>query len=289
MTLSHLNEVENTTSNWAESLPGDNVEILRSPLLQSFEGINHAFTTRRGGVSPPPFDSLNLSSKAGDSQINVAENIRGLSEKLSIKGDLFFLDQVHGNKVLTVGKNSANSGDRKFDAAISQAPNIPLAIVTADCLPLLIYDPKKKAIGAVHAGWRGTACGIAEKTIKEMGRVFDCRPEDMIVAMGPSIGPCCYEVDKVVLDAFYQRGDKGVDEWSRASELRLKDREKRWSFNVSEANRVQLLRSGIKKNNISSIPSCTCCTEELFFSYRRDGAKTGRLGAIIMMKEEMVN
>ncbi|MBE9502982.1 MAG: peptidoglycan editing factor PgeF [Proteobacteria bacterium] len=289
MTLNHLNELENITSPWAGSLPGDNIEILRSPLLQSFEGISHTFTTRRGGISPPPFDSLNLSSKTGDPQFNVSENISRLSEKLSIKEDLFFLEQVHGNEVLTVGNTNAEHLYRQFDAAISKSHSIPLSILTADCLPLLIYDPQKKAIGAVHAGWRGTSCGIAEKTIKEMGRVFDCRAEDMVVAMGPSIGPCCYEVDKTVLDAFSQRGDKGLEEWSKASELCLKDKEKSWHFNLSEANRVQLLRLGIKENNISATSYCTCCTEELFFSYRRDGDKTGRLGAIIMLKEEMTN
>lgn len=267
-------------------MPGDNIEILRSPLLQSFEGISHAFTTRCGGVSQPPFDSLNLSSKAGDSQFNVRENISRLSGKLSIKEDLFFLDQVHGNKVLTVGENSANMDDRQFDSAISKSQNLPLAIVTADCLPLLIYDPERKAIGAVHAGWRGTSCGIVEKTIIAMKTNFDCSVKDMVVAMGPSIGPCCYEVDKLVLDAFLQRGERGVEEWSSASESSLKDSEKRWSFNVSEANRVQLLRLGIKEKNISSQSDCTCCRGDLFFSYRRDGAKTGRLGAIIMMKEE---
>lgn len=260
--------------------------ILRSPLLQSFRGVIHAFTTRLGGVSLSPFDSLNLSPKTGDSQGNVKKNIERLSEQLSIENTFFFLDQEHGDKILTVENTGATIDDRHFDAAISNSYEIPLVVITADCLPLLMYDPQRKAVGAVHAGWKGTASGIAEKTIKKMHDRFGCAASDIIVAMGPCIGACCYEVDGIVFNGFSQRGDPGIEEWNHSSKPVSKGEDKRWSFNIANANSLQLMRSGIKKENISLSPYCTCCRGDLFFSYRREGIKSGRQGAVIMMRED---
>lgn len=255
--------------------------ILKSPLLDRFSAISHAFTTRLGGISPPPFDSLNLSSGGGDKKENVRKNIEALRSAMSLKSGLFLLEQVHGDHVLVVEDAVAAGSNRPVDAAVTAIPGIPLTILTADCLPVLLYDPKRNTAGAVHAGWRGTASGITEKTVKVMIERFGCDAADITAAMGPAVGPCCYEVDDAVSDGF-RKG--AVDDWRYAAE-RCRGGDRRWMLDLAKANSIQLLRAGVRKGRISLPPYCTCCKSDLFFSYRRDGKMSGRQGAILMLNQ----
>ncbi len=256
--------------------------LLRSPLFDPFEGLLHAFTTRLGGVSPPPFDSLNLSSKTGDAEGNVEKNHHLLESALEIEESLFCLDQVHGNSVLVI-EDGGDTDHRPFDAVVTALTGVPLVILTADCLPVLLHDPVKGVIGAVHAGWRGTAGKVTEEAVRRMMDRFGCRAEDIAAAMGPAIGPCCYEVDDAVVDRFRNRYAAENDWRSFAGEVGNGGRG-RWMFDLAKANLLQLLRLGVMREKIFLPVHCTCCSKELFFSHRRDGKASGRQGAVIMLR-----
>lgn len=283
MTAVFSDNVKKNVCHFFNGIPEKEASFLVTPLLQNCSNLKHAFTTRLGGISPPPYGSLNLSQKTGDTEFNVKNNIDSVSRQLNITENLFFLEQQHKNEILVIENESRALGNLKFDGVITLLRNKPISIITADCLAILLYDPQRKAIGAVHAGWKGTASGIAEKAINQMNKIFGCKKAEIVVALGSTIGPCCYEVNHIVADSFSQRGEKGVEEWEKASYSTSTNDTELWSLDLVKANMVQLLRAGIKTENISTTPFCTSCREDLFFSHRRDGEKTGRLAAIIMM------
>ena len=159
---------------------------------------------------------------------------------------VFWRKQVHGDDVLIAGKDACAKGCPDADALITDQKNVPIAIRTADCVPVFIYDPLKQVIGLAHAGWKGTRQRIAAKTVQEMQDKFGCRCYDLKVALGPSIRPCCYEVDIVT------------------------------------ANRRQLAEAGIPDGNIFDGGVCTCCNKD-YFSFRRDGEKAGRMISLMML------
>jgi YfiH family protein len=155
---------------------------------------------------------------------------------------------------------------------------VAIGIKTADCAPVLLFDRRSQTIAAVHAGWRGTALGIAGKAVRVMGERFSSRPEDLSAVIGPSIGPCCYEVDEPVFEAMSHHGEA-------QRVLRPGPRPLRWMFDLPLANRMQLEREGVPPEQISAAGFCTCCRKDLFFSHRRDGEKTGRhLNFILLLR-----
>ncbi len=160
---------------------------------------------------------------------------------------VFWRKQVHGNDVLVAGENACARGCPDADAFITDRKNVPIAIRTADCVPVFIYDPLKRVIALAHAGWKGTRQRIAFKTVLEMQDKFACRCYDLKVALGPSIRPCCYETD------------------------------------IGTANRRQLVEAGVLDGNIFDCGICTCCDHN-YFSFRRDGAKAGRMISLMMLK-----
>jgi polyphenol oxidase len=170
--------------------------------------------------------------------------------------------QVHYNHVLVV-KSEGKQGEG--DALISSEPGIGLEIRTADCLPILIADPKNRAVAAVHAGWRGVVCEVAAKAVEAMTQHFGTRPGDVVVAIGPGIGPCCFEVGPEVAVQFGFSGRTKVDLMQTACR--------------------QLRRNGVSEGHIFSSGLCTCCNAELFESYRRDREAAGRMTALIGAKE----
>jgi len=257
----------------------EGLKIIRSPLLERFSGLTHAFTTRPGGTSRPPYDSLNLSAKSGDAESSVKKNRQVLSDALSIGRDLFFLNQVHGDNVVVAEDAGSQQEGHSADAVITGKPGIPLVILTADCLSILLFAPDNKSIGAVHAGWRGTALNIAGKTVNRMASSFNINPAYVYAAMGPAIGPCCYEVDSVVYEQFRQKPSL----WDKGSLKADRGGERRWMLDLAAINRAQLVEAGVKPEHISHTPYCTFCNENLFYSYRRDGSLSGRQGSIIMM------
>ena len=274
-------------------------QLFRSPLLTNAGGLTHAFTSCTGGVSPPPYNSLNLSSKTGDSDENVAENLRILTRELGIKAAPVFMDQAHGDNILFIDDPqdapnlqetiAASSPSQSFDSAITALENVPLVVITADCLPLLLYDAARSVAAVVHAGWKGTALNIVGKTVAAMTERFGSDPADIIAAMGPFIGPCCYEVDDRVVSSFETFIKTKPEAWSEvfspSTTLSATEKADRWMFDLAGANLLQLDVAGVAYSNISLSPYCTCCHDGLFFSHRRDGEKTGRQGAILMINK----
>ena len=245
--------------------------------FSSLKGIRHFVSTRNGGVSDPPFDTLNLSFNVSDDPKHVASNRKLLSSALRFKVEsLTTAKQVHGNKVAIVeremrgkGANDHGSALDEIDAMVTDIPDILLMIQVADCVPLLLYDPKQKVIAAAHAGWRGTVLEIARNTVNSMVKRFKSDPAYIYVGIGPSIGPCCYEVGHEVI--------------REASKDLIKTRNGKNYFDLWEANKSQLIEAGIPASNIEISRICTHCNSDTFFSSRAGGGVTGRFGAGIML------
>jgi polyphenol oxidase len=234
------------------------------PEMTGLGWIKHAFLTRRGGASSAPFDSLNVSHDNGDPEEQVLRNRRHIANAFDFDpGQLILLRQMHQDRILLLSEPQvALPSPLEYDAMITDVPNRFLGILTADCLPIFIVDPKQRVVAAVHAGRQGTALHIAAKVVRKMREEFGSQPQDLLIAMGPSIGPCCYEIDE---SAF-------LPEWTPFAQSRGKGK---WMLDLSRVNVALMEAEGIRKEQISSIDLCTCCRHDLFFSYRRDG-RTGR-------------
>lgn len=245
--------------------------------------VKTCFTSRNKGVSEGNYSSLNMGMKTQDKKENVLENFRIMCKTLDIPLDsLVHADQVHGDRIRTITKVDCSKGIAKIsdfsevDGLVTSVPNIGLVTVYADCVPIYLLDPKQKIIALVHAGWRGTELRIAAKAVKTMMSEFKSRPEDCLAAIGPSIGSCCYEVDKAVMDKFSQ-SFADIDEFSS-----YKGNNK-YMLDLWKANKVVLKEIGILDRNIITSGLCTMCGQDTFFSYRRDHGLTGRMAAIMML------
>ncbi|MEW6623158.1 MAG: peptidoglycan editing factor PgeF [Bacillota bacterium] len=250
------------------------------PLLE-FKNLVHAFSTRKAGTSIPPYDTLNLGLHVGDERDNVVKNRKKFFAALGFSlNEGVSVNQVHGNHVKTVEVTDKGRGIMTIentlcsaDALVTNKPGILLTTYYADCVSVFIYDQKTNSIGLAHAGWKGTLLKIASATVKKLQHVYQTNPKDCIAVIGPSIGPCCYEVDNRVLESM----KKAYAEWP----------EYMWSFNESiiklnlwELNKMSLQESGLKEQNIYISGLCTHCLDNLFFSHRRDNGKTGRMAAV---------
>lgn len=260
----------------------DKIKYLSSPMLSSFgSALIHGFLSREGGVSPPPFSSLNFDIRDGDPPGNVARNREIIKKASGARMErLILVNQVHGSSVFVLDDftgGAASYGITDADAIITGLTDFPIGILTADCLPILLYDPVNAIIGAVHAGWKGTVRSIAVKTIDAMRARFGTNPRDVICALGPCIGPCCYGVGENVY-AQFSDAFGAVDCFKRVSGgLRL---------DIGASNIDQLHEAGISSGNISISPFCTSCRNDLFFSYRKDNKRTGRQLSFIMLKSD---
>lgn len=292
---------------------GPDRSLLILPAAQEI-GAVAAFSTRRGGVSPPPFDSLNLSTQEGDTPANVQKNFQALGDRLHIDpSGIAFCRQVHGETIHIIESVPERLPDG--DALITSRKGLFLGIKTADCVPILLLDPVRGVAAAVHAGWRGTVLRIAGKVVRTMKSEFGTEPSDVLAALGPAIGPCCYEVDGTVLGPFREAypgaeaflsspgsRNRGIGHETGHDEAIPSRSEKRGisagaSFtpdpekdngntagrmlDLVRANHWDLVSSGIDPNNISEQAFCTSCRSELFFSYRRDKPQTGRHAAVV--------
>ena len=223
----------------------------------------HAFSTRPGGVSPEPFDSLNLGHNTDDDGDNVAENRKRFFQTLGVNSKFVAMpNQVHGHHIQHVSRGGFYPDT---DALITDTPGVALTVQTADCVPLFLIDEMRPAIGLVHAGWRGSAGDIAGKTVQTMREAFGTRPENLKVFIGPSIGPCCYEIGPEVQKTI-------SPEFFEGRHLNL------WQLNAQT-----LVRSGVKTEHIHIAGMCTACLSDWFFSHRRSGGKTGRLMSVLMI------
>ncbi len=235
--------------------------------------VPHAFTTREGGASAHPFDTLNLGRAVGDDPQAVRANRARVLETLGRSlADQVEASQVHGDRVAVVGRADRGGNVPDVDGLITRDPAVVLAMHCADCVPLLLVDPVRGAVAAVHTGWRGTAAGAAPAAVGAMVGTFGSRPADLLAAIGPAIGPCCYEVDALVVERFAP--------WPWRDRVVSPAPSGRWMLDLWEANRRQLVDAGVPPGSVAVAGLCTAHHPALFFSHRRDGA-TGRMAAHI--------
>ena len=253
-------------------------------LLKSVPGLVHAFTTRIGGVSEGDYKSLNMALHVGDSVGHVLENRNSACRNIGIDASLLIAgQQTHNDHVAVVGAEHRGRGAVDYaaslpdtDALITNEPNVPLSSYYADCVPIFLVDPVKLVIGLAHAGWRGTVLRIGEKTVREMNRVFGSNPVDCLAVIAPSIGPCCYEVDTRVINEL----EKGFSYWR---ELTQETSSGKYYLNLWEANYRVLIDAGLRPENIVNTKLCTSCNTALFYSYRAENGRTGRMASLIML------
>lgn len=247
----------------------DGALVLCSPLLEE-AGLRHGFATRLGGVSEGVLASLNFGLKGGDRLENVRENLRRLAGSVGFDAERCYrLRQVHGSGVVRVdGKHSPHRlVARPGDALVSDVPGLTLGVVTADCVPVLLADPGRAA-GAAHAGWRGLVAGVLEATVTALVRSFGARPDRLLAAIGPCIGPCCYEVGEDVAAKFEETAVRRP----AGSRPRL---------DLARAARARLRAAGLLEEQIAESGLCTRCRPDLFYSFRRDGQQTGHHLSVI--------
>lgn len=252
--------------------------ILRAPTLQD-RGITACFSTRRGGVSASPFHELNLSSR-DDDPASVAENMLRACRAGGLgRCPPAMQRQVHGDQVTWVGgEDGPSAGHVRHldgDALVTRQSRLPVAVLVADCVPVLLWDPKHSVVAAVHAGWRGTAAEIVLRTLESMARRAGTRAQDVRAAIGPAIGGCCYDVGPEVVQALEQvvasaEFLEGEDEAAPRVDLR-------------RANRAMLVQAGLREDAVAVVGDCTCCSAD-FYSYRRDGPRTGRQMGVIELR-----
>ena len=255
---------------------GDRI-YLKSDLLKD---VPHGFTTKCGGFSNGKIEGLNLGFRCGDENENVKKNYRIAAEDLCMPYEAIVASrQTHSTNIRIVtgddvGKGVSRDSDiQETDGLVTDCKNIPLVIFYADCVPILLADLKREVVAAVHSGWRGTKAGIVRNAVKVMREKFGSEPEDIKAVIGPSIGPCCFEVGREVAEQFESRfvapkenGKFTVDLWA--------------------ANQKLLLESGIHSANIEIFRMCTVCNQDMLYSYRSHGENTGRMGAFIMNNKD---
>ena len=259
---------------------------MRSDLLVA--PFAHGFSTRAGGTSPPPFDSLNLGAKWGDHAATVAENRRRLASAVGVAGPIYVARQVHGAAVAVVraGDDPAAIAATEADALCSDDARVALGVFVADCVPALIVDPRSGAVAAIHAGWRGTVAGVLPAAVRALAHRFGARPGDLRVALGPSIGRCCFEVGAEVVAAFASAlgGAPDAPATGAAGVVHVSPRgvPDKWHVDLRLANRLLLERAGVAPDAIDVAADCTHCDRPRFYSYRRDNASTGQhMGVVV--------
>lgn len=235
-------------------------------------GAPHGFSTRLGGASEGPFAGLNLGVSAGDDEPTVHRNRARWAEALGFEPPIVSLYQVHGAAVHALDERPRET--LYGDAVVSSAYGLPISVFTADCTPILLHDPLTGAVGAVHAGWRGTVAHVVQVAVKAMGERYGARPETTRAAIGPAIGPCCFEVGPEVIDAARQ------SPWS-GYEAAIVAKSPRPHFDLFSANEAQLREAGLRAEHIFNSRLCTACRDDWFFSWRRDQGRTGRMQAAI--------
>lgn len=259
------------------------VRFWTSPAFSALPGLAaHGVTGRAGGVSAPPFDTLNLGLHVGDDNAAVRENRARAARAAGVSLDrMVCAEQVHGGRVHVVTAGDAGRGAGSLadaiagaDALVTDAPGLLLTLFFADCVPILLADPERRAVGAAHAGWRGLAAGVIGNTVAAMAGAFNSRPRNLLAAIGPGIGPCCYEVGEEVarhFDAAHRR-PAGL-----AGRPRL---------DLPGAAAGVLVAAGLDPARIERCGACTSCETERFFSHRAAGGRTGRMAAVIALRPE---
>lgn len=247
-------------------------------------GVGHAFSTRLGGVSTGRLTSLNLAAVRGDDPQNVGENFRRLCAAAGCDHlALVKNHQVHGDVVRSVTGDDIMPGPDApglfpADALVTDQVGTCLTIFSADCIPVLLYDPVARVVAAAHAGWRGTALGIAANTVGAMVDRYGCQPRHILAAIGPGISPCCFETHGDVPDGLRQ----GLGADAAPFIAPLPGGEK-FRVDLKGANRQWLLRCGLLPAHIALCPACTACSLDTFWSHRTQGEARGTMAAVIQL------
>jgi len=252
--------------------------------LLGFPEVVHGVFTRVGGVSPAPFATLNASLSVGDERAHVVTNraricyALGLDPRAAVMGQL-----VHGTRVTVVKEQHRGRGAVDLDglpatdALITNCPGIPLLMTFADCVPILLYDPAHRVVGLAHGGWKGTLLGVAQSVVRAMQEAYGCRPADVIAAVGPAVGPCCYQVgDDVLLLA--------RDVFPNGRDTFIPQADGTWHLDLWETTRRWLAMAGVGR--VVAADWCTACHTGEFFSHRGEQGKTGRFGVVVALREE---
>lgn len=265
------------------------MDLFRFDNLAQVRGVVHGISTRSGGVSQGRCESLNVSYSVGDAPENVDENLRRISTALGSRpSDLFSAYQVHGRSVTIVESATSAEPRPRCDVLVTSSAARTLMLRYADCTPVLLADPKRRAVAAVHAGWRGSAVRAAGAAVEALTEAFGSRPEDVVAGIGPAIGPCCYVVGQDVVEAFADRPELFSLDAARLSASSDPERAQRsgQTLNLWEANRQALMEAGVRPEHIEVAGVCTQCEAERFFSHRANaGQPAGRFAALIRLED----
>jgi polyphenol oxidase len=240
-------------------------------------GFRHGFFTREGGVSPPPWDSLNFAASVGDDPARVLENVRRAARALGVDHErLYVLSQVHGtaSRALTGAEDRDEVVRSEGDITLSRAPGVACGVRSADCVPVLVADRITGAVAAVHSGWRGTVAGAAAAGLAALRELVG-GPGDLLAAIGPHIAVCCFEVGDDVAAALAGCSSAAAGAVSATPGRRS-------HVDLRRIVRAQLEAAGVRPELIDDVPGCTVCEPERFHSFRRDGARSGRLLSAIV-------
>ncbi len=246
-----------------------------SEALAAYPNVVHAVTTRHGGVSPAPFNTMNLGGTVGDEPANVRENLLRMHVALALDPRATVdARQAQADRVARITADERGTRIQNVDGLITNMPGIPLMLRFADCVPILFYDPVHRAIGIAHAGWRGTVGKVVTHTVEAMCEAFGTAPKDLVACVCPSIGPCCYEIGGDVR----QRVEETFPE---ASHLLLRQNGS-VHLDLWEANAHQLRSLGVGQIEVAGL--CTSDRTDEWYSWRREKGHTGRFAAIIALK-----
>jgi len=274
------------------------LQILELAPFRKLPWLVHGFSTRPGGVSSLESEKvLNLGFMEWDTRENVLENRRLFQSALGAADlELISLKQIHSDVIRVFPQPTA--GASKGDASITDRPGLLLAVQTADCVPILLVDPKQRAVAAIHAGWRGTLARITQKAVGRMQFEFGSKPADLLAAIGPSIGPCSYEVAADFVTKFTAQFADAVEyfdeprsgeepnplQWLNMKPPGHQPPPKNVHLDLRKANRSQLIAAGLPAKNIFASDLCTACHTDLLFSHRREGPLSGRLMSVIGLR-----
>lgn len=257
------------------------LDFYRFNHFQNYPKLMHLVSTKSSTL---PY-AFSLALHTGEDAQTIVTNRQTLAEYLNIDTKLHFVvaNQTHSDniqhitEIKTKGWESIDDATEDCDALITNRSHIVLSILTADCVPILLYDTKKHAIGAIHAGWKGTRAEIVKKTVRRMQEVFKSNPKDIVAGIAPSIGQCCYEVGEDVAKHFFDIPQ---------SYTQLNDK---YMLDLPYINKKQLLEAGLRECNIELSNICTACDTERFFSYRKEKGCSGRFMSMIALKDKNEN
>lgn len=249
------------------------MKTLSSSLLSSFAALTAAFTTRIGGVSSAPYSSANLAFHVGDDPKNVLENHTLLAAHLGYdRSKLIHMRQIHSDRIVIVDDTLDFDTPPECDALITDRVDTPLMIMSADCTPILLYDPVARVIAAVHAGRAGALNAILPKTIRQMEKTFGSSISNIHTVLGPSIHACCYEINRAIAEETKEKGYPNA----------LRYEKERIFLDVNTILLSQLESLGMKQ--VEVIDHCTSCNRHDYFSYRADAQHTGRIAGVIILR-----